>query len=225
MKEFTEHLIDSLNNHFLQVLFIDRPGMADVAGGLQPAAASPDDGFAATVVPVNAPEEFTAFTAENHLGKTVIAGVAAPFTILSGMHKPSSCKLLLHQKEDVLRNDRFVVALHVVLRDSAVVLDALLRQEVRGVGLLEKGVTDVFLVSENLIDGAGVPLRLACTGENAVRFKTSGNLVHAFAFEVFPVNPLDDFCLLWIDDQVAVSVLGVSEERSVQIALRQMNRA
>ena len=43
MKEFTEHLIDSLNNHFLQVLFIDRPGMADVAGGLQPAAASPDD--------------------------------------------------------------------------------------------------------------------------------------------------------------------------------------
>jgi len=60
-----------------------------------------------------------------------------------------------------------------------------------------------------------VPLRLACTGENAVRFKTSGNLVHAFAFEVFPVNPLDDFCLLWIDDQVAVSVLGVSEEAVV----------
>ena len=80
---------------------------------------------------------------------------------------------------------------------------------------MQERVTDVFLVSENLIDGAGVPLRLACTGENAVRFKTSGNLVHAFAFEVFPVNPLDDFCLLWIDDQVAVSVLGVSEEAVV----------
>ena len=124
---FAEHLIDGLNGHFLQDLLVDRPGMADVAGGLQPAAALPDDGFAATVVPVNAPEEFTAFTAENHLGKTVIAGVAAPFTILSGMHKPSSCKLLLHQKEDVLWNDRFVVALHVILRDSAVVLDTLLR--------------------------------------------------------------------------------------------------
>ena len=35
------------------MFFIDRPGMTDVAGGLQPAATSPDDGFAATVVPVN----------------------------------------------------------------------------------------------------------------------------------------------------------------------------
>ena len=79
----TEHLIDSLNNHFLQVLFIDRPGMADVTGGLQPAAASPDDGFAATVVPVNSPEEYAAFTAENHPGKTVTAEAAGPFTIQS----------------------------------------------------------------------------------------------------------------------------------------------
>lgn len=37
-----------------------------------------------------------------------------------------------------------------------------------------------------------MPFRLACASENAVRFKASGNLVHAFAFEVFPVNPLDD---------------------------------
>jgi hypothetical protein len=80
---FTEHLIDSLNNHFLQEIFVDRPGVADVASGLQPAAASPDDGFAATVVPVNSPEEYTAFTAENHPGKTVIAEAAAPFTIQS----------------------------------------------------------------------------------------------------------------------------------------------
>ena len=115
---FTEHLIDSLNGHFLQEIFVDRTGVADVAGGLQPTAASPDNGFAATVVPANAPEEFTAFTAENHLGKTVIAGVAAPFTILSGMNQPSSCKFLLHQKEDVLRNDCFVIALHVITSEA-----------------------------------------------------------------------------------------------------------
>ena len=78
---------------------------------------------------MDAPVKFTALTAENNLSETVLAGVAAPFAVLCGMHQPSPCKFLLHQKDDVLRDDCLMVSFHVVLRDGAVVLDPLLCQE------------------------------------------------------------------------------------------------
>ena len=40
-----------------------------------------------------------------------------------------------------------MVTFHIVLRDDAVVLDAGFIQEVGGVSLLEKSITDVFLKS------------------------------------------------------------------------------
>lgn len=135
-----------------------------------------------------------------------------PFAVVAGVDHAPADQLLLHQKEDVLRNDRLVVAIHIVLRDDAVVPDALFRQEVRGVGLLQERVTDVFLVLENLVDGAGVPLRLTCAGENAVRLQPSGDLIHAQALQVFPVNAPDDLSLFWINDKVAISVFGVAEK-------------
>ena len=42
-----------------------------------------------------------------------------------------------HKQEDVFRNDGFVVAFHIVLRDGAGILNTFLRQKVRGVGLLQ----------------------------------------------------------------------------------------
>ena len=79
-------------------------------------------------VPVDAPEEFSAVAAENHLGKTVLAGVSSALSVIAQVHRTSPGKLLLHQKEDVLRDDRFVIALYVVLRNGAVVLESLLSQ-------------------------------------------------------------------------------------------------
>ena len=137
------------------------------------------------------------------------------FAVVAGVDHAPSDQLLLHQQEDVLRNDRFVVAFHIVLRNGAVVLDAFLRQKVRGVGLLQKRVTDVLLVPENLVDGAGVPFCFARAGEDAVRFKPCGDLVHAQALQVFPVDTPDDFGLLRFNDQIAVSVFGVAEETVV----------
>ena len=110
---------------------------------------------------------------------------------------------------------RSLLCFDVVLRDCAVVLDALFRQEVRCVGLLQQGVTHVLLITENLVDSAGVPLRFTCAGENAVSHKTGDNLIHAGAFEVLPVDALYDFSLLRIDDEVIVLVFGVAEETVV----------
>ena len=80
---------------------------------------------------------------------------------------------------------------------------------------MKERVTHVLFVAENLVNGAGVPFCLASTGENAVSHKPVSNLIHAGAFEVFPVDSLYDFCLLRINDQVPIVVLGVSEEAIV----------
>ena len=58
---------------------------------------------------MDTPEEFTTVTAEYQLSKTVIAGVASALAIFRGVHQPPPRKLLLYQKEDVLRNDRLMV--------------------------------------------------------------------------------------------------------------------
>ena len=137
------------------------------------------------------------------------------FAVVAGMDYAPADQFLLHQQEDVLRNDRLVVAFHVVLRDGSVVLDALLRQEIRGVGLLQERVTDVFLIPENLVNGAGVPLGLARTGENTVRFKPCSDFVHAQTLKIFPVDAPDDFGLFRLYDQIAVSVFCVAEKTVV----------
>jgi hypothetical protein len=161
---------------------------------------------------VDAAVKLSALTAENDLGKAVFAGVAVSFAVFAGMDHAPADQLLLNQKENILRDDGFVVALHVVLRDGAIVLDALLRQEVRGIGLLKERITDVFFVAENLVDGAGVPFGFACTGKNAVSLKTGSNLIHAKALQVFPVDAPNDLSLCLIDDKVSVSVFSVAEE-------------
>ena len=43
------------------------------------------------------------------------------------------------------------------------------------------------------------------------------DLIHAGAFEVFPVDALYDFCLLRINDQMPVVILCVSEEAIVVV--------
>lgn len=105
-----------------------------------------------------------------------------------------------------------MIPLDVVLRDGAVVLDPLLGQKVRGVSLLQERIPHVFFVSENLVDSTGVPFGLARAGENAISLEARSDLVHAFTFEVFPVDPLDDLRLRRIDDQMPIGIFGVAEE-------------
>lgn len=141
--------VDGLNYHILQYRLIDGSCVAFLPGRLQSTDAAPDDGFAAVVVPVDAPIKLAAVSAENHLCKTVIAGETAFLTGRADMDYPAMDKLCLHMHEEVFRNDRFVVAFNVVLGNGAFVLDPLFCQEVRGIGLLKQRVTHVHLVAEN----------------------------------------------------------------------------
>lgn len=123
-----ENLIKCLDCDLLQQELVYRPVSAVhfCGGGLQAADAAPDDGLAAVVVPVDAPVKLAAVSTENHLCKTVIAGEAAFLAGRTDVNYSAADKLCLHLHKELLWNDRFVVALDVVLRNGAVVLDPLL---------------------------------------------------------------------------------------------------
>lgn len=75
-----------------------------------------------------------------------------------------------------------MVAFHIVLRNDAIVLYSGFIQEVCGVGLLKQGITDVFLVSENFVDGACVLRFPSGTGKDTVTLQACSNLVHTETF-------------------------------------------
>ena len=70
--------------------------MAFLPGRLQSAKASPDDGFAAAIIPVNSAEHFTAVAADNNLCKAVVTAVTALFAIGAGLDHSSAYQFFLH---------------------------------------------------------------------------------------------------------------------------------
>ena len=105
-----------------------------------------------------------------------------------------------------------MIAFYIVLWNDAIVLHSGFVQEVCGIGFLKQGIVDVFLVSEDFVDGAGPPFCFASAGEDAVCFQTFCNPVHRVALQVFTVDALYHLCLLWIDDEITICILGVAEE-------------
>ena len=208
----TKERVDSLNYHIPQYRLIDGSCVAFLPGRLQPTDAAPDDGFAATIVPVNSAEHFATFAANDNLSKAVVATIGALFAIGTGFDHSPSYQLFLYPQENVLRNNCFVVAFYIVLWNNAIVLHSGLIQEVCGISFLKQGIADVFLVSEDFVDGAGPPFCFASAGEDAVCFQTLCNPVHRVALQVFTVDTFYHLCLFRIDDEISICILGVAEE-------------
>lgn len=136
----TKERVNCLNYHILQYRLIDGSCVAFLPGWLQSTDAAPDDGFAASIVPVDSAEHFATFAANDNLSKAVVAAVGALFAIGACLDHSSSYQLFLHSQENVLRNNCFVVAFYIVLWNNAIVLHSGLIQEVCGISFLKQGM-------------------------------------------------------------------------------------
>ena len=92
----------------------------------------------------------------------MVAAVASFLSVGTGLDHSSTYQFFLHSHVNLSRDNRFVVAFNIILWNNAGVLDSGLVKKISGVGLLQKGVTDVFLVMENLVNGACIPSRFTC---------------------------------------------------------------
>jgi hypothetical protein len=103
---------------------------------------------------------------------------------------------------------------YIILRNDAVVLDPLFCEEVNGVGFLQKRITDVLFVPQDLIYVACMPAFSARTVKDTIRFQTASDFQHTGTLKVFPVNALDDFSFLRHNHQTLVFILGIAEKPS-----------
>ena len=160
-------------------------------------------------------EHFTAIATNDNLRKAVIAAVASFLSVGTGLDYSPTYQFFLHAHVNFSWNNRFMVSFNIILRNNAGVLNSGLVKKVGGVCLLKKGITDVFLVAENLVDGTCMPSWFTCAGKNTISFKSSCNLIHAVAFKVLSIDSFYDFSLLWVNNKVAFFIFGVSKEAVV----------
>lgn len=97
---------------------------------MQVARTAPDDVLTSAIIPVQPLVDFLTLRAKNDLRKSVIGAEPAFPAVLGAPPR----HFLLHPHEYILRDDRLMVVLNVVLRQSAVVLATLLVQESRTTG-------------------------------------------------------------------------------------------
>ncbi len=142
----------------------------------------------------------------------MVATVTSFLCIGTGLNHSPAYQLFLYSHVDFFWNNRLVVAFNIILRNDSGVLNSGLVKKVSSVSLLEKGITDVFLVAENLVDGACMPSWFTCAGENTVCFKACYNLIHAGTFKVLTIDSLYDFSLLGVNDKVSFFIFCVAKE-------------
>ena len=63
-----------------------------------------------------------------------------------------------------------MAVLDIILRKRSIVLDSSLLDEISRDGLLKKGITNVFLVSKDALDGAEVPLVFLSASLDSINF-------------------------------------------------------
>lgn len=111
--------------------------MAFFTGRFQPAKAAPDDGFAATVVPVDSAEHFTTLTANNNLSEAVITAVTSLFTVGTGLDYSPANQFFLYSQKNFLGYDGFVISFNIVLGYNTVILYSGFTEKISGISFLQ----------------------------------------------------------------------------------------
>src|SRR5699024_4437263 len=147
----------------------------------------------------------TALSTTYLAGEKVDTAVPAP-TLLSTL------QFLLNQFKHLRLNDSFVVALHIVLRDLALVDLFLLCEEVHRVALLQERIALVFLVGEDAANRSRIPFILAARRLDAVGGQPGGDAVRRHTLQEHTVDAADDDRFVLIQNQIAVRTPVVAEE-------------
>lgn len=131
---------------------------------------SPDDGSLALIVPIDSAEHLAAVSADDHLREAMVAAEGSVLPIRTGVNYMPPDQFFLHLYENFTRDNGLMAVFHVVLWDKAVVLDSRFCEKVSGVCFLQMGIADVLLISQHVVNVAGMPFFLAYSVLDSVCF-------------------------------------------------------
>ena len=138
----------------LELIFFNGSGMADEFGlcRIKSCKTALYHGFLAAVVPLGSVEVFSAFTAEDNLGKGMAAAESA-FSAVCGDTADPAHQFILNLEKDLFWNNGIMVTLHIILRHYAVVLYPGLVEKVGWCRPSGAGRLRCTFISEDLVDG------------------------------------------------------------------------
>ena len=123
----------------------------------------------------------------------------------------SAFYLRLHKVEQVRRNNRLVMFLHIVLRNLTRILPSRLIEEVRRILFLDQRIATILLVGEDGAHCGNVPLVLSRWGFEAALLQFLGNRIEGSPAKEEFVDELHHFRLFLVDFEVLV----IAEKRAV----------
>ena len=102
---------------------------------------------------------------------------------------------------------------HIILRYDSIILHPLFIKEIHRIVFLQKGISDVLLVLQNLPQRFRTPLRFSRRCQDSIRLKPSSYLEQTTALQI--LDALYNLCLRRLNDQMTILVFCVSEESVV----------
>ena len=105
-----------------------------------------------------------------------------------------------------------MAAFDIVLWDDAVIYNSLLIQKIYRHCFLQKGISHVLFIPEDVPDRGCPPYRFAGSSQSPVRFKSLPDIVISSPVQILPVDPFHHLRLLRVNDKVPVFILVIPEE-------------
>ena len=172
-------------------------------------------------VPVSGMPDFrtvkaSAFSADKLWSKNIHTAVPA-FSWLPSLH------LSLYRIKHFRSDDAFMTALHIVHRDFTVIDFLLFCQIISSIGLLQEGITFIFLIGQNAFYGTAVPFFFSGRCPDALFCQLFGNRMRCQPCQEQAVNFPHSFCFRLIDDHFSVWSSVVSKktsERNIRLSVR-----
>ena len=182
---------------------------------LHTGTAPPHSGMFSSVILCDPSVNLATLGAVNNAGYGILAAVNPLFPVSSAMKIRPPDHFLLHLHIKVTGNDGLMAVFHIILWDNPLVLHPLFIEKVNSIGLLQKGVSDVLFILQDLLQCFRTPLRFPSPGKNPVCLQATPDLEQACPFQILPVDPLHHFRFGRLDYQISFLILCVSKEPAV----------
>ena len=189
--------------------------LADLPAMFQPVLTPPDDPFGSFLRPDHPAVRAAALPADQQFAEHILSAVFPKLRLRLGgcfLEAGPAGNLLLYLLKGFPVNDGRVTIMDIVFGQLAVVHPLFSGEQIRNVGLLEEGITNVFFIAEHLLDHTIMPYCFPCGCFDPIRHQIGCDLPDTVCPSRNREKMPDNGRLLRIDLRLAIRTPAVAEE-------------
>ena len=159
-----------------------------LGSALQAAVTAPHRLLCTAVHPYLPAVRLSALFAVHDVGQHILGTVFSPdggsLLFCRAVNIRPAGPFLLYLVKQFPRDNRFMVALDVILRYDSFIDRPLLFQEIHGIGFLQQRIPHIFFIHQHFGNHRGMPHGVSCHSPNSFLCKRLCNFVNAVSFQV-----------------------------------------